>query len=93
MNLKASYLCRFNCLVAAIAVLSLLSQASAFAQDDWARWRGPEGNGVVAEDQKPPTTWNSDEDFVWKVKVPGSGHASPMIVGDQIFLALSLIHI
>ena len=87
MNLKASYLCRFNCLVAAIAVLSLLSQASAFAQDDWARWRGPEGNGVAAKDQKPPIKWNGDEDFVWNVKVPGTGHASPTIVGDKIFLA------
>ena len=72
-------------IAAALIAFSLLFQASAFAQDDWARWRGPEGNGVAAKDQKPPVTW-TESDFAWKVKVPGRGHASPTIVGDQIFL-------
>ena len=70
---------------AALIALSLLLQASAFAQDDWVRWRGPEGNGVAAKDEKPPVAW-TETDFVWKVKVPGKGHASPIVVGDQIFL-------
>ena len=74
--------CRF---AVAVIAISLLLQASAIAQDDWARWRGPEGNGVAAKDQKPPVTW-TESDFLWKVKVPGKGHASPTIVGDQIFL-------
>ena len=92
MNSKASlFLGRFN-LQFMIAILGLLLlQASVVAQDDshddWARWRGPAGNGVAATDQKPPVKWTGDEDFAWKVKVPGKGHASPTIVGDQIFLA------
>ena len=92
MNSQVSqFLARFNyqCSIAIFGLLLL--QASAVAQDDshddWARWRGPEGNGVAAADQKPPITWTGDEDFAWKVKVPGKGHASPTIVGDQIFLA------
>lgn len=72
-------------LAVALIAISLLLQASTEAQDDWARWRGPEGNGVAAKDQKPPVTW-TESDFAWKVKVPGKGHASPTIVGDQIFL-------
>ena len=72
-------------LAVVLIAISLLLQASAVAQDDWARWRGPDGNGVAAKDQKPPVTW-TEEDFVWNVKVPGKGHASPTIVGDQIFL-------
>ena len=56
------------------------------AQDDWARWRGPTGNGVAAKNQKPPTQWTSDDDFAWKVEVPGRGHSSPIIVDDKIFL-------
>ena len=39
----------------------------------------------MAKDQTPPVAW-TESDFVWKVKVPGKGHASPTIVGDQIFL-------
>jgi len=62
MNSKASlFLGRFN-LQFMIAILGLLLlQASVVAQDDslddWARWRGPEGNGVAAADQKPPVKW------------------------------------
>jgi len=90
MNSQASqFLTRFNYQLS-IAILGLLLlQASVVAQDDsqndWARWRGPAGNGVAAVDQKPPVKWTGDEDFAWKVKVPGKGHASPTIVGDQIF--------
>lgn len=80
--------CYYKYAVAGTLVFLLL-QASAFAQDDWARWRGPEGNGIAAKDQSPPTTWTGDDDFVWKIKLPGKGHASPTIVGDQIFLATS----
>lgn len=87
MNFKAtSPLSRFNQPFITAVLGFLLLQASAVAQDDWARWRGPEGNGVAAKDQQPPIAWTGDEDFAWKVKVPGIGHASPTIVGDQIFL-------
>ena len=85
---QASVLLRFHpkCRFAvALIAFSFLLQASAFAQDDWARWRGPEGNGIAAKDEKPPVAW-TESDFVWKVKVPGRGHASPTIIGDQIFL-------
>lgn len=56
------------------------------AQDDWSRWRGPTGNGIVEPGQTPPTSWSDTENIVWKVKVPGRGHSSPIIVGDKIFL-------
>lgn len=62
-------------------VPSLLS-----AQNDWARWRGPGGNGI-AESTKPPVQWSSENNVVWKVKVPGRGHASPIVVDGKIFLA------
>ncbi len=88
MNFKAtSPLSGFNQPFITAVLGFLLLQASAVAQDDWARWRGPEGNGVATADQTPPIKWTGDEDFVWKVKVPGKGHASPTIVGDQIFMA------
>ena len=55
--------------------------------DDWPRWRGPTGNGVAGKGEKPPTQWGEDNNVIWKAKVPGRGHASPIIVGDKIFLA------
>ncbi|MBC7818614.1 MAG: PQQ-binding-like beta-propeller repeat protein, partial [Planctomycetaceae bacterium] len=57
------------------------------AATDWPWWRGPQRNGVAAANQKPPLKWNETESVVWKSPVPGRGHGSPTVVGDQVFLA------
>lgn len=53
---------------------------------DWARWRGPTGNGISAN-QQPVTSWSETENVIWRTKVPGKGHASPVVTDSQIFLA------
>lgn len=53
---------------------------------DWASWRGPERNGTASPDQDPPLDWSPTENIVWKRSIPGRGHGSPIVVGDQIFL-------
>ncbi len=53
---------------------------------DWATWRGPAGNGI-APDQPLITTWSNDQHVTWKTNIPGRGHGSPIVCGDQIFLA------
>lgn len=58
----------------------------AISADDWNTWRGPHGNGI-ATDQEVPIRWSDSENVIWKTKVPGRGHASPTVVGNQIFLA------
>jgi outer membrane protein assembly factor BamB len=57
------------------------------AAGDWPWWRGPTRDGVAAADQKPPLHWSQTENVFWKTAVPGRGHGSPTIVGDQVFLA------
>ena len=54
---------------------------------DWARWRGPTGNAIAPVGEKPPTKWSATENVVWKTKIPGRGHASPIVIGDKIFLS------
>ena len=54
---------------------------------DWPVWRGPNRNGIADDNQKFVTEWSDDKNVLWKAKVPGRGHASPIIVGDKIFLA------
>jgi outer membrane protein assembly factor BamB len=51
----------------------------------WPNWRGPSGQGLVAGTGYPDT-WSDTENVVWKVTVPGRGHSSPIIWGNQIFL-------
>ncbi len=57
------------------------------AATDWPWWRGPNRNGIADARQKPPLKWSETENVLWKSPVPGRGHSSPTVVGDQVFLA------
>tara|TARA_B100001123_G_scaffold200076_1_gene227335 strand:+ start:2327 stop:3622 length:1296 start_codon:yes stop_codon:yes gene_type:complete len=54
----------------------------------WSRWRGPSGQGVV-DGSGYVDTWSDTANVKWRTSVPGSGHSSPIIWGDQIFLTTS----
>lgn len=57
-------------------------------ENDWPWWRGPTRDGhAAAGAMAPPTKWGENENVVWKVAVPGRGHASPVVVGERVFLA------
>ncbi len=62
-------------------------EAVTFGPNDWPWWRGPHRNGVADARQKPPTRWNETDGILWKAPIPGRGHGSPIVVGDQVFLA------
>lgn len=53
---------------------------------DWRQWRGPNGNGVAADDAAPPLTWSEKENVKWRAYVPGRGLSSPIVVGDLVIL-------
>jgi outer membrane protein assembly factor BamB len=55
------------------------------ARKYWSQWRGPSGQGLV-EGNSFPDTWSDTENVLWKVKVPGRGHSSPIVWGDRLFL-------
>ena len=71
-----------------------LFAASAFAivpfgfagAEDWARLRGPNGTGVVAE--STPVKFAA-KDQLWKTPIPGVGHGSPIVVGERVFIQSS----
>ncbi len=73
------------CLVT-LALLRGVTNAAPPGPNDWPGWRGPNSNGVAAAGQNPPTEWGPEQNVVWRTPVPGRGHSSPTIVGDQIFL-------
>ncbi len=54
---------------------------------DWPWWRGQNRDGVASENQKPPLRWSSDENVIWRAEIPGRGHGSVTVLGDQLFLA------
>jgi len=54
----------------------------------WPQFRGPTGQGHAGT---TPTSinWGERSGIKWKTDLPGTGHASPVILGDQIWLATS----
>lgn len=54
---------------------------------DWPWWRGPTRDGVAAAGQMPVLTWSESENVVWKASIPGRGQGSPIVVGQQVFIA------
>lgn len=81
-------MCRIGWCVVLLCSIAFVSPVAAQGEssEDWPLWRGPNGNGIASSKQSPPTTWSDSEHVGWKVPVPGRGHASPTVVGDQIFL-------
>jgi len=71
-------------LLLATLFLALLGQLSAADAQEWTRFRGPNGSGA-SEASTVPDTW-SDNDYNWKVELPGAGHSSPVLWGNKIFL-------
>ncbi|MFG0267806.1 MAG: PQQ-binding-like beta-propeller repeat protein, partial [Rhodopirellula sp. JB055] len=51
----------------------------------WPQWRGPSMDGR-AGDATPPTTWDDSTNIVWQADIPGRGHSSPIVIGDQVVL-------
>ena len=66
-----------------LAWLSVSARA-ADSTDGWARFRGPNGSGLV-ETPGLPATW-AESDYRWKVDLPGAGHSAPVIWGARLFV-------
>ncbi len=68
---------------AMVAALSLVTNSA--WSDNWPSWRGPNGNGQSAE-KNLPVDWSPTKNIAWKLELPGSAGASPVVWGDKVFL-------
>ncbi|MDB6125098.1 MAG: signal peptide protein [Pedosphaera sp.] len=66
-----------------------LNAAPSSTDQNWPQWRGPLATGV-APVGNPPTTWSETNNIKWKVKIPGSGRATPVIWGNQVFIQTAI---
>ena len=77
-------------LTAGLGCLGELNTVGAEAsQANWPQWRGPLGTGVAPE-ANPPVQWSETEHIKWKVKIPGSGSATPIVWGNRIFIQTAI---
>lgn len=63
------------------------------AEHQWPSFRGPQASGVAHG--SAPTSWNMDtgENVLWRASVPGLGHSSPVIWGDDVFLTTAVAEV
>lgn len=79
-----------NKIASLVLSASLLATAIAAPTEDWPAWRGPTADGHATPGQSVPTTWNDNSKFSWTTPIPGRGHGSPTVVGNQIFIATAI---
>jgi len=72
----------------ATTVLLLLLPAAARG-GDWLQWRGPNLNGSTDETDLP-VSFSRTENIAWVVRMPGLSGATPIVVGERIFLSSSV---
>ncbi|MEE2686407.1 MAG: PQQ-binding-like beta-propeller repeat protein [Planctomycetota bacterium] len=68
-----------TCALAVICMVSSLAHSQ-----EWTRFHGPNGQGVSTL-KSFPAQW-TDKDINWKAELPGIGHSSPVVWGDQVYL-------
>lgn len=66
----------------------LLLSTAAYA-GNWPEWRGPSAQGH-ANASGLPDTWSETSNVAWKTALPGRGHSTPVMWGDQIWLTTAL---
>ena len=57
----------------------------------WPQWRGPLATGE-APNGSPPTEWSKTKNIAWKTPLPGTGHSTPVVWEDHIFLTATQPH-
>jgi outer membrane protein assembly factor BamB len=70
---------------ACVVALFLTASAASAQPSDWPQFRGPNGSGVAGDQPGVPVEIGPDKHVVWKVALP-SGHSSPAVQGDRIYL-------
>jgi outer membrane protein assembly factor BamB len=69
---------------AVLMAVSLSSVVTTLQAQEWTRFRGPNGSGIGQARTIPVKI--GDADLNWKSELPGSGHSSPVLWGERIFV-------
>jgi outer membrane protein assembly factor BamB len=73
-----------------LAVGLLVTAAAVVARsEDWPEFRGPTGQGL-AQATALPVQWDLTQNVRWKVRVPGKGWSSPIVMQGRVFLTTAV---
>ncbi len=65
-------------------ILVLFAFTAQGSDENWPRLRGPNGEGI-SESTTIPAQWTTN-DYNWIVKLPGTGHSSPVVWRHRLFV-------
>jgi len=82
------YRLRMRRILATLACAACSGAVLIGAGPDWAYWRGRNADGMAVGDA--PLRWSDTQNIRWKAAIPGSGHSSPVVWGDRIFLTTAV---
>jgi outer membrane protein assembly factor BamB len=68
-------------LILLLAAFTLTASAA-----DWANWRGPNHNGSTTANGLP-VKFSKTENIAWKTAMPGPSAATPIVLGDRVFVS------
>lgn len=66
------------------AAVNAAATSAAASPANWLRFRGPQGSGVATAPGLP-VEWTL-KDYAWKTKLVGTGHSSPVVQGERLFV-------
>ena len=79
-----------GCAPRGLFLLGLLTSVNSACAENWPAWRGPRGDGSSLENHVP-VHWSAASNIVWKIEIPGRGHASPIVWGERVFTVTALL--
>lgn len=81
-DFRSCFLC---CLAHAIAAVSVAVSVNDAFGGQWPNWRGPLNRGV-SDETGVPVAWSREKNVAWRVELPGSAGATPVVWDDRIFV-------
>ncbi|MDP6633495.1 MAG: PQQ-binding-like beta-propeller repeat protein [Phycisphaerae bacterium] len=72
-----------------LSVESLIAETSDESVKYWPKWRGPLSTGVAPKGD-PPIEWSENKNIRWKTALPGSGHSTPIVWKDHVFVTAAI---
>ncbi|MXX74586.1 MAG: PQQ-binding-like beta-propeller repeat protein [Holophagales bacterium] len=65
--------------------------AIAAESNDWPGFRGTDGSGIARSGPGPAADLDLDRHLLWKAKIEGRGHSSPVVSDGKVFLTTAIV--
>ncbi len=57
--------------------------------DNWPQWRGPNADGIAPKADLP-ARWDESTNIKWKIELPGSGSATPIVWRNRMYVLTAI---